>query len=142
MITKVGEDAFVFTVPIVRTRHGYRQMLATSDRSGRRLTGEPYLQAIRAFARARRWLRLLESGVVRNYEDIAARTGIDKANVGRIMRLNFISPRIVNRLVENEDVAGISLTRLFKVATPVWAEQEDALGGQAAAGRVTAAPHA
>ena len=128
MLTEVGNDGITFTVPVVRTRHGGRQMLATADRAGHRLTGEAYASAIRAFARARRWLRLLESGAVRNYKDIAAQTGIDVANVGRIMRLNFIAPGIVNRLVENNDTDGISLARLFQIATPVWAEQEDGLG--------------
>jgi hypothetical protein len=129
MITEVDRDSITVTVPIVRTRHGSRQMLAAMGGGGRRLTGQPYKAAIRAFARARRWLRLLETGAARDYLDIAARTGIDPANVGRIMRLNFISPRIVNRLVENRDTAGISLARLFKIATPVWSEQEEALRG-------------
>lgn len=129
MITEVGRDSITVTVPIVRTRHGCRQMMATMDASGRRLTGESYNAAIRAFARARRWLRLLENGTVKDNLDIAARTGLDAANVGRIMRLNFVSPHIVNRLVENRDTGGISLARLFKITTPVWSEQEEALRG-------------
>ena len=129
MLTEVRGDGVTFTVPIVRTRQGGRQMLSTADRAGRRLTGEAYTSAIRAFARARRWLRLLESGAVKEYSDIAEKTGIDVANVGRIMRLNFLSADIVNRLVENRDTVGISLTRLYKITTPIRAEQEEALQG-------------
>ncbi len=123
------EENITITVSVVRTRHGCRQMLATTDRKQRRLTGTPYETALLAFARARRWLRLLEEGAVKDLVEIARTTGMEHSMVGKIMRLNYISPAIVNRLVENKDTNGISLRRLFLIRTPVWAEQEEALRG-------------
>ena len=122
-------ENITITVALVRTRHGSRQMLAATDRSGRRLTGCRYDSALMAFARARRWLRLLEEGAVRDCAEIARITGLERSMVGKIMRLNYVSPSIVNRLVANRDAAGISLRRLFKITTPVWSEQEEALRG-------------
>jgi len=84
----------------------------------------------RAVARARGWSLDLISGAVASVEALARREGIDGRSVRRLLRLGFLSPRIVEALAEGRqppELTVIGLTRRTNLPL-LWSGQEQALG--------------
>ena len=88
------------------------------------------LPLLKAVARSRRWSQELISGRVQSVGELAKREGIDRRSVRRLLRLGFLSPRIVEAIVEGHqppDLTVIGLTRRVDLP-PLWSAQEQALG--------------
>lgn len=122
------DGGFVVTVPLVRVRHAFHTSVVVRGPGGETPEKSMYMPALLAFARARRWKTMLECGKIRDYLEISVRTGKDPSYIRKVMRLNFLSPKFVNALVENRRTDGISLERLFALNTPSWEEQEKKIG--------------
>jgi len=87
------------------------------------------LPLLKAAARARRWALELISGQVNSVDEIARREHMDKRSVRRLLRLGFLSPRIIEAIAEGHpsDLTVFSLMR--RVDLPLlWNTQEQALG--------------
>jgi site-specific DNA recombinase len=88
------------------------------------------LPLLKAVARARRWSQDLISGRVQSVSETAKREELDRRSVHRLLRLGFLSPRIVEVIAEGRqppDLTVIGLTR--RVDLPLlWSAQEQALG--------------
>jgi site-specific DNA recombinase len=88
------------------------------------------LPLLRAVARAHRWSQDLISGRVRSVSEIARREELDRRSVHRLLRLGFLSPRIVEAIAEGcqpPDLTVIGLTR--RVDLPLlWSAQQQVLG--------------
>src|SRR5579864_5738915 len=72
------------------------------------------LPLLKAVARARRWSDDLISGHIGSVDELARREGIDRRSVRRLIPLGFLSPRIVEAIVEGRqppDLRVIALTR-------------------------------
>ena len=81
---------------------------------------------LKAVARARRWFEEITSGRVRSSAEIARREALPKGYVAALMRLAFLSPALVEAIVEGSTPEGINLQRLVRsrVALPLlWLEQ-------------------
>ena len=52
-----------------------------------------------------------------------AALGLDRSYVGRILRLTMLAPAIVEMIIEGREPSGMSLERLVKGTSLVWAEQ-------------------
>lgn len=88
------------------------------------------LPLLKAIARAHRWSQDLLSGRVRSTGELAKREGLDRRSVRRLLRLGFLSPRIVEAIVEGcqpPDLTVIKLTRRIDLPL-LWSAQEQALG--------------
>jgi len=88
------------------------------------------LPLLKAIARARRWSQDLIRGRVQSVGELAKREGLDRRSVRRQLRLGFLSPRIVEAIVEGRqppDLTVIGLTRRLDLP-PLWSAQEQALG--------------
>jgi len=88
------------------------------------------LPLLKAVARARRWSQDLLSGRVRSVDELARREQIDGSSVRRLLRLGFLSPRIVEAITEGRqppDLTVIGLTRRLDLPL-LWSAQEQALG--------------
>lgn len=125
---KEEDGGVLINVPLSRVRHGYRIVMVDEMLRRDSPARGCYFQALLAFARARSWKRLLESGNVGSFDEIAELTGKDPSYVRKIMRLNNLSPKFLNALIENRHTDGLSLERMFAVNTPVWREQEEKFG--------------
>jgi site-specific DNA recombinase len=87
------------------------------------------LPLLKAVARARRWANDLLSGRVPSVDVLAKREGVDRRSVRRLLRLGFLSPRIVEAIAEGRqtpDLTVIALSRRVDLST-VWSAQEQTL---------------
>ena len=102
------------------------RMVLEGDSSPRRID----LPLLKAVARARRWSDDLLSGRVQSVDELARREGIDRRSVRRLIPLGFLSPRVVEAIVEGRqppDLTVMALTRRIDLPL-LWSAQEEALG--------------
>jgi hypothetical protein len=90
----------------------------------------PALPLLKAVARARRWSDDLISSHIGSVDELARREGIDRRSVRRLIPLGFLSPRVVEAIVEGRqppDLSVVGLTRRIDLPL-LWSAQEQALG--------------
>ena len=68
---------------------------------------------LRAIGRAWSWRRILESGQVSTIHEIARAEGVTDRYISRMMRLAYLSPEILERLVVKKEVLDISIRNLI-----------------------------
>ena len=106
----------------IRKRNGRPKILPPDDvdaRNGR--AQDPHV--LRAIARAWSWRRQLETGAVSTIQDIAAAEKVSDRFVGRIIRLAYLSPSVLETLVITRKPPAISINDLMAVAELPWFEQ-------------------
>ena len=88
------------------------------------------LPLLKAVARARRWSLELISGQVNSVDEIARQEHMDKRSVRRLLRLGFLSPRIIEAIAEGRQPPDLTVFSLMRrVDLPLlWNAQEQALG--------------
>jgi len=88
------------------------------------------LPLLKAVARARRWALELISEQVNSVDEIARREHIDKRSVRRLLRLGFLSPRIIEAIAEGHQPPDLTVFSLMRrVDLPLlWNAQEQAFG--------------
>jgi site-specific DNA recombinase len=88
------------------------------------------LPLLKAVARARRWSDDLVSGRAESVDALAKREGLDKRSVRRLIGLGFLSPQIVEAIINGRqppDLTVIALSRLIDLPL-LWRSQGQALG--------------
>ena len=106
----------------IRKRNGRPKILPPDDviaREGR--NQDPHV--LRAIARAWSWRRQLETGAVSTIQDIAAAEKVSDRFVGRMIRLAYLSPSVLETLVITRRPPAISINDLMAVAELPWFEQ-------------------
>ena len=96
--------------------------------NGVAVTATPDLAMIRLVLRAREWWRRLEGGET-NINRLAKEEGFNPSYMSRIVRLSFLSPKVVEGVLSGNVAAGVDCRRLLApdgVALS-WADQERAL---------------
>ena len=78
---------------------------------------------LRAIARAWKWRRQLEEGEMASIQDIAASEKISDQYVGRMIRLAFLAPEVLEALVVKRRPPAISINEMVEVAKLPWGEQ-------------------
>ncbi len=86
-------------------------------------TLEPHL--LRAIARAWNWQRMLERGEVTTIHDIAAAEKITDRFVGRMLRLAYLSPEVLEKLLLHRHSSAVSINDLAVAAELSWIEQHE-----------------
>ena len=85
-----------------------------------------------ALARAFRWQKYIDEGKFRNSVALADAIGLDKSVVAKTLRLRFLSPAIVHRIVTGDIPRSLTLKDLRTSFPDVWSEQEERwFGGEA-----------
>jgi site-specific DNA recombinase len=79
-----------------------------------------------AIAKARKWVKDVERG--QTFADIAAREGKAERHIRSLVRLAFVSPRIITAIIDGTAAAGITATTLITGLSYSWAEQEQRIG--------------
>ena len=112
-------------IPLTVRRRGGRKVVIAPDG-----TEAPVMTAaridstlVKALARAFRWRRMLESGVVSTVDEIAAREKINKSYVSRVLRLTLLAPDIVEAILDGRQAPEITLPVLMKAFPGEWAKQ-------------------
>jgi hypothetical protein len=83
---------------------------------------EPHL--LRAIARAWNWRRQLERGDVTTIQDIAVAEKVSDRFIGRMLRLAYLSPMVLEKILLHRRSSAVSIKDLAAAADFPWAEQE------------------
>ena len=113
-------------VPLVMKRRGVEmKMVLEGDKTLNRVD----LPLLKAVARARRWSDDLVSGRVESIDALAKREGLDKRSVRRLIRLGFLSPKIVEAIAEGQQAPELTVIALIRrLDLPLlWRGQEQVL---------------
>jgi hypothetical protein len=93
--------------------------LAQQNQSSR---GDPAL--IKAIARGRAWFEELATGRARSLQELAQRDGITRRYIRRLVDLAFLSPQLVEAILQGRQPVEPTVTRLTELDLPLdWAEQ-------------------
>ena len=79
---------------------------------------------IKAIARGRAWFEELATGRARSLQDLAKRDGITRRYIRRLVDLAFLSPQLVDVILQGRQPIVLTATRLTELDLPLdWAEQ-------------------
>lgn len=107
----------------VRRRNGRPRILPPEGIDAEVDGTVPDPRLLRAIARAWDWRRRLDRGEVATIKDIAAAEGVTDAFVSRFLRLAYLSPDVLERLLIHRRPCALPLGRLAGTALMPWAEQ-------------------
>jgi hypothetical protein len=119
----VTPDTIRVVIPLtIRKRNGRPKILPPDDvdaRNGR--AQDPHV--LRAIARGWSWRRQLETGAASTIQDIAAAEKVSDRFVGRMIRLAYLSPNVLETLVITRKPPALSLNDLMAVTELPWEKQ-------------------
>lgn len=112
----------------VRRKNGRPKILPPADHG---LTEARMQDAhvLRAIARAWNWRRKLERGETSTIQDIATAEQVTDRFVSRTMRLAYLAPDVLEKLLIHRIPPALSLNDLIAVANLPWEEQMEAVFG-------------
>jgi hypothetical protein len=118
----------VFIPLTIRKRNGRPRILPPADMMPANEGGvDPHV--LKAIAKAWSWRRKLETGAVGTIQDIAQAEDISDRYVGRMLRLAYLAPAVLEKLLVGRVPPAVSIKDLAAVAELPWAEQEAAVFG-------------
>jgi hypothetical protein len=113
-------------IPLTVRRRGGRKVVIALDGTEAPAVGAAApidSTLVKALARAFRWRRMLESGVVSTVGEIATREKINKSYVSRVLRLTLLPPDTVEAVLDGRQAPGITLRGLMKGVPVEWENQ-------------------
>jgi hypothetical protein len=125
---RVTAGTITIRVPLkVRTRGG-RKMIVAPDGAAW-VPRRPRIDnaMIKAFARAHRWKRLLETGKFESLTELAAAENINLSYIGRVLRLTLLAPDLVEAILNGLQPAELQLEGLLRPLPAEWNAQRRAL---------------
>jgi hypothetical protein len=116
----------VFIPLTIRKRNGRPKILPPADMMPTNDDGvDPHV--LKAIAKAWSWRRKLEGGTVGTMSDIAETEGVTPPYVGRMLKLAYLAPAVLEKLLIARIAPTVSVKDLAAVAELPWAEQEAAV---------------
>jgi DNA invertase Pin-like site-specific DNA recombinase len=85
-------------------------------------------ELIRALARARSWMGMLQQGEYADTAEIAQRHGLSKPHVRRLLRFAYLAPDIVEAIVEGRQPRTLTVKLLLQGIPLDWSDQCAAFG--------------
>ena len=128
-ITKkqIDENIIQIFVPMkIRKRGGKAMMIVPQGQVAKKKSFDEKL--INAFAKAYQWKTIIEDeeNDINSLADLARSENISTPHVTKIYRLNFISPKIVEAVVNGTAPRDLRLIDILaKKAPDIWQEQEE-----------------
>jgi hypothetical protein len=109
-----------------RRAQGEKLIIAAGDAPA----SNPDQQLIRAVATSHSWFSKIRDGGIASLRELAERQGMDRSDTGRILRLAFLAPDIVEAILQGRQPRDLTYKRLMRLRIlPVsWAEQRESLG--------------
>jgi hypothetical protein len=122
-------DNIRIVIPLtIRRRNGRPKVLPPENLSARQVRAQdPHI--LKALGRAWAWRRKLDSGEVATAGDLAKLEGVTERFVSRTMRLAYLSPEVLERLVVRREPPAISLVELIDTTYLPWARQAEQVFG-------------
>ena len=112
-------------IPLTIRRRGGRKVVIAPDGTEAPAVVAARIDStlVKALARAFRWRRMLETGVVSTVGEIAVREKINKSYVSRILRLTLLAPDIVEAILDGRQSVGVTLPILMESFPVDWLGQ-------------------
>jgi hypothetical protein len=116
-------DTIQIFVPLkVRKKNGRPKILPPADYlPSEDQTQDPHI--LRAIGRAWAWRRRMEAGEFGTVRDLAIAVKLAERHVSRQLRLAYLAPDVLKRLVFGREVTAITVMQLTESAALPWAEQ-------------------
>lgn len=117
------DDCIRIFVPFtVRRQNGRPKILAPANYlPSEDRTQDPHI--LRAIGRAWGWRRRMEAGELNTVADLAKSAKLAERHVSRQLRLAYLAPSVLKRLVYQREVPAVTLLQLTDVAALPWDEQ-------------------
>ena len=118
-------DTIQVFVPLkVRKKNGRPKILPPADYfPSEDNTQDPHI--LRAIGRAWAWRRRMEAGEFGTVRDLAIAVDLAERHVSRQLRLAYLAPEVLKRLVYGREITALSLIKLTECAALPWAHQAD-----------------
>src|SRR6202041_1279952 len=88
---------------------------------------------IKAIARGRAWFEELVGGRARSLQELAKRDGISRRYIRRLVGLAFLSPELIEAILQGRQPVALTATRLTELDLPLdWTEQHKLLAAETA----------
>lgn len=128
-MTEIRIDTFTVRVPLTLKRHGGRKLVIVPEGAGvpERPRASPDDTLLKALARAHRWKRMLESGLVRSLNELAEAEKINPSYLSRIYRLTLLAPDIVEAILDGRQPRTLQLADLMDDIPVEWDRQREKL---------------
>lgn len=114
----------------VRRKNGRPKILPPADLAPAEVRTQD-AHVLRAIARAWSWRRRLECGEASTIQDIATAEKVTDRYVSRMMRLAYLAPDVLEKLLIHRMPPALSLNDLIVVAELPWADQIEVVFGAA-----------
>jgi site-specific DNA recombinase len=123
-----SDSAIELTAAIAFKRRGAEIKLVLPGLAQQKHSSRCDPALIKAIARGRAWFEDLAMGRVRSLQDMAERDGISRRYISRLVGLAFLSPELVDAILQGRQSAELTATRLTELDLPLdWTEQHKML---------------
>ena len=114
-------------VPLkIRKKNGRPKIMPPADYlPSEDQTQDPHV--LRAIGRAWAWRRRMEVGEFGTVRDLAIAVKLSERQVSRRMRLAYLAPAVLRRIVYKRDVPAVTLLNLIEIAALPWDERANAV---------------
>ncbi len=118
-----AQDTLRVRIPLAqRSRNGRPRIQPPADYVPETDGGtDPHV--LRNFAQAWSWRRRLESGEANTIEDLARSAGVTHRMVGRMLKLTYLAPAVLESFLLERVPPTVSVKELAVLAELDWAEQ-------------------
>lgn len=118
----------VFIPLTIRKRNGRPKIVPPADMAPDTVGVDPHV--LKAIALAWSWRRKLESGVAGTLTDIAKTENVTPAYAGRMLKLAYLAPAVLEKLLIARVSPAVSVKDIASVAALPWSTQLQAVFGQ------------
>jgi hypothetical protein len=119
-----GDNAVELAAAIAFKRRGVETKLVLPGLARQKHSSRCDPALIKAFARGRTWFEELAAGRVRSLQELAERDGITRRYIRRLVGLAFLSPQLVETILQGRQSGELTATRLTELDLPLdWTEQ-------------------
>src|SRR5438270_3559708 len=125
-----SEGAVELTAAVAFTRRGAETKLVLPGLAPQKHSSKCDPALIKAIARGRVWFEELVSGRARSLQELAKRDGISRRYIRRLIGLAFLSPELIEAILQGRQPVALTATRLTELDLPLdWTEQQKLLAG-------------
>ncbi len=121
-MTQTNDTTRVF-IPLTQRRRNGRPRILPPEPDAHFQSRSQDAHILKALGRAWAWRRRLETGEAATIQEIAKAEGFTDRFVSRMVRLAYLSPDVLERLVISRDPPSVSVTQLIDTTYMPWAEQ-------------------
>jgi site-specific DNA recombinase len=119
-----SDNTVELTAAVAFKRRGVETKLVLPGLAQRKHSSRCDPALIKTIARGRTWFEELATGRVRSLQDLARRDGITRRYIRRLVCFAFLSPELVEAILQGRQPVELTATRLTELDLPLdWSEQ-------------------